>query len=992
MDRTKEFIVEWEEKIPHEMSSRMRDAYSHTLDWFMSNPHMAGFKEKTPKPDLDDATEYGIAKQYYWYFETHYFKCQNSLLNASPITVGHHDVSWLDQPKLWILDIGAGTGAATCAILDLICNYQRYRWEHGYPITTKEIRVIAIDPCRFALDVYSRLLEELQPSLAEQHIHVSLHRIIDEFPQKSCLERIVAEWAQDNPVTLLVIASNVIRPLQNNWDKLKALFSIGGKPVNIELGDVLAKAYEYLIERLSFRRIIQIDIVTRMRTNGEWLFDILKKFIKSFLNIFQHKSTYGWWSIQENQSITFLNSPNTFHADLGYTNPVTSEYSHSITIGSKYTSADEDYWSEIRREENLKLAHARTRNYIYYNDFVDDIELKLADYFWPDFVDRLGLLAECSDYSALGVRNSIYYAFPKNKEEDRPRYYLNIGEQLISSAISQTKGSCFKPYKDDCILGDRLNEESTEFFYERWNRHYIKYKNAIRSVTQGRLTVVKVDIRSFYTRIRQDTLYQLLRTSLGVDNSSIVASLLREIIIRSLKNPPHEPNKGLPQSGITAGLWASKYLKSVDQDVIPELDGGKYFRYADDITIIDEASKIDGHIGILNRALNKQGVELNPKKEKRYDSAHYNQLTVEDQRFRELAKALRMMLEGLYFLPFEYQQAWKTDRDGFLSIYSKSLRGLNIYLNPIWLNRQLKTRDSIRHKLKHAVLGLHVDFPSLSLVGGDWVDQFVWNNPEWIKLRDDAIIQLVNFFRDQYDKYLSPSSTDEMIRTAKSALRFSVYRLSVLGISQIVDDLLNILIDKSDLLITQIALKALVDCGRVDDLLGLAIRWHEREIPKNNLGHVMDCGKYLSASACWALGFTEPTGKIVEFLFRVLFLPESDIIERLMSSEALLRLQVPINDHLEDLRHLMEQCQDFPFLTKNLVLLAATSNFPFHEILPTLPIRKEDMIVRDAIQFVFTDKRNILSIPEPREIERYYAKWYPDLPSELHRKHSSSGS
>ena len=50
------------------------------------------------------------------------------------------------------------------------------------------------------------------------------------------------------------------------------------------------------------------------------------------------------------------------------------------------------------------------------------------------------------------------------------------------------------------------------------------------------------------------------------------------------------------------------------------------------------------------------------------------------------------------------------------------------------------------------------------------------------------------------------------------------------------------------------------------------------------------------------------------------------------------------------------------------------------------------MIIRDAIQFALTDKRNILSFPEPREIENFYAHWYPDLPFELHRVHSSLGS
>ena len=223
-------------------------------------------------------------------------------------------------------------------------------------------------------------------------------------------------------------------------------------------------------------------------------------------------------------------------------------------------------------------------------------------------------------------------------------------------------------------------------------------------------------------------------------------------------------------------------------------------------------------------------------------------------------------------------------------------------------------------------------------------------------------------------------------------MRFSVYRLSILGINPIADDLINIMSENPNLLITQIALKALVDGRRVDDLLRLATQWQEREIPEDNVGQVLECGKYLSATACWAFGHAVPTEQIVQFLSKVLFLPDSDIVEQLMASEALIRLQAPMDAYLEELKHLMERCQNIPVLMKNLVLLATSCNIPFREIYPTLPIRNVDLIVRDAVHFAFTSQSNIFTIPEPREIEHFYAKWYPDLPAELHRKHSSSGS
>lgn len=996
MDRINEFTAEWVSRSPHQMTSRMHDAYFHTLEWIKSWPHVAGFTEKGKKPDLDDGSEFSIAKHFYWYYDTHFFKAQNSLVSTYLVSHNLLSTNWLDQPKLWVLDIGCGTGAATCALLDLLCEYHDYRWKHGYPVWDTQLHIVAVDPCKPALDVYSKMLECLQPSLVQFHIAVEVCQVQDEFPQPTCLDKILKGWKGDDAHVLLAMSSNVIRPLQNMWDKLLGMLNLTGSSLNTELGDVIARAYEYLLDKRPFTQTIIIDIATNQKTGrGEWFFNMLKKIAQSFRKLFDQKTTDMWWNFQANLSVDFFNSPNTYHADHTSETVGRSDYYHSIQIGEKQPNIEAKHWHGIRDPKNLQLAWARARNYAFYNDLVDEVEHKLADYFWADYADRLANSMEIGDCRPLQIHHNIYYTFPKNREEDRPRYFLHLGEQLISAAVSQQYPQSFEPYDADHISGDRLNKERTEFFYERWRKHFTNYKKAIHNAARSNLKVLKVDVRSYYTRIKQNTLYDLLRSSFESDKSSIVAVLLRQVILRNLKSPPHQPNLGLPQSGITAGLWASKYLIPVDRVMLEAVEKSEYYRYADDITIVGEPDALDRYLQTLKDALadSKLGLELNPEKERRFDADKYKELNADDPTYKKISGAIQELLGGIYFLPREYRSAWKTDRDRFLQFYSDLLRGLGIYLPPYWLNRQIKTRSTLDHRIAHylkGLLGMRVRFPPLLLSQDKWVSQFLDMNTDWVNCRDQTIIELVNFFHVSYEKYISPRSDDITKHKARGAVRFAVYRLSGLGANPIANDLEEILAEMPELLITSITLKALMNAGCVETVLGLGKRWQECELPEGIDGMVMGCGKFLCAMASWALGYSEPNEAILAFLYKVLFSPESDIIEKLMASEALIRLNVPTDEHLEEIQLLMQNNQSSPYLIKNLILLVALAHQPFQELVPTLQFDSTEPIIRDALQFAMVDGRNILSLPEPRELERYYAKWYPDLPSDLHRKHSSS--
>jgi hypothetical protein len=92
MESATEFIQLWLSEEVHGVSPLIQNAYVEMLQWLSQNPHTRGFNEKSKKPDLDDASPFGVAKQFFWYFETHFFKAQNSLITMdlgliSPIYV-----------------------------------------------------------------------------------------------------------------------------------------------------------------------------------------------------------------------------------------------------------------------------------------------------------------------------------------------------------------------------------------------------------------------------------------------------------------------------------------------------------------------------------------------------------------------------------------------------------------------------------------------------------------------------------------------------------------------------------------------------------------------------------------------------------------------------------------------------------------------------------------------------------------------------------------
>ncbi len=997
MNTANNFAEYWLAQSVHESSPVIQNAYQHTLDWLRTNPHTTGFDDRGSKPDLDDSTPFGIAKHFFWYFETHFFKAQKSLIQAVLETSKYHNAAWLKQPYLCVLDIGCGTGAATCALFDLLIAYHNFCMDQGLSIGETLVSIAAVDPCRFALETFQHITQYLKPELATMGIQFSVFLVEDEFPLPSCVIKLLQNWKPIYPYTLLGISSNVIRPMQLFQEKLRSLLTASGITQEFSMGKLIADAYDQIIDQHSFKQVVIQDIATRNNLRkGLNLFDALKNLSDLIRRVFRSKPKFQWYSLELEQAVVFNNSPFSYHGRSTHDQQIVESVFllelHTGIVNENYL---DPFWVKVTSPDNLRLAWVRARNYILHEDLADEIEIRLADVSWDEYLQRLKLYLDVGDFSVISHNYLLPYPFPKNEEEDRPKYSLRLNEQLICAAVSQAMPEAFQPVDGDRILGNRLNHDENEFFYEPWFKHFKGYSEAVKIAAYEGSTVAKSDLRSFYTNIRQNELYKILCANESVHSDIKAREVLRLVLLRQLVNPPHNQNLGLPQSGITAGLWSSTFLKDVDRVVLDKFrDRCSYYRYADDMAIIT-IEDVDTALTVIQAELDRLGLVFNQKKTLKLQASKYIERFRDDPRLASLSKKVRRILDGLYFLPAQYKNYYSMDRGKFLETYISLLDGLHVHLSVDWLNRKIISRRTTVHRIQHFLWGMNVNFPALpsdEQASDIWHRKFEHLNNEWLTSRDEAITELVTLFREASDQLIDQTGIDEVILSkAKRALKFSAYRLAVLGVRPISDLLENILTEEPGLLSPKIMLKALVDDNCVEMVIDLATKWKDRVIPLHKDGHTLESASYLCAAACWALGFFHPQDNILNLLYDVLASDGSTIPEKLMSSEALIRIACPFPERNQTIIKLLDDHQNIN-VEKNLVLLLNMNNAQEAIDWNTrFKTRASVILGIDTAQQMISKQLNPLSLEEPLVIDNYYSRWYPDLPAELQKADHSYG-
>ena len=158
---------------------------------------------------------------------------------------------------------------------------------------------------------------------------------------------------------------------------------------------------------------------------------------------------------------------------------------------------------------------------------------------------------------------------------------------------------CIPTVRDRLVL-HQLKETLFEIFPEcvrrKTSRNYIQEINTYIDSKEGtKMSIIYGDIKNFYDSIDRDILFKKIGWRI---KSKVMLSLIKRAIEspvvpkgyrRSDLKVYRAGKKGIPQGLAVSNILASIYL--FDFDTIMRSQGGKYFRYIDDILIICDAKE-----------------------------------------------------------------------------------------------------------------------------------------------------------------------------------------------------------------------------------------------------------------------------------------------------------------------------------------------------------------------------------------------------------------
>jgi SAM-dependent methyltransferase len=500
----------------------------------------ANYKKKNIRDKVNKLlsvpTLFSAAAQYYVLFPAHFFKVAYTLEKI----IGVEKLcGWLEyNPRICLVDVGCGAGAASAAFTNSLLNLQD-KEILSHPL---DVYCVGIDINRGAIALYDKFLERLKGKIEGSGIKLEYNliphgdlRAIGRLKDFLNIQR--EKWQQPYIHQVLVMQANVVSPFSRRYENTEADYGeLANLGVDLSLlgeyhqafGREEASAYKQVLEDVS---IDYMHVITIGTEGWEYRVEEMAEAIE--LEFASERHIVEKLGVGA-QRVHYQLPDGCYWTEWGDSHEYFSDFHIDVSTILNTALEDKD-WNAVKSIDNLKVAWARARHHLLGKTLVDEVEIRLFETNLDENIARLQkqLVAYAEDVIRFDDR--VFFRLPKSVSSTRPMGLSRIEEEILSTAIIQQLGqrivglaSRSYAYK----FSRHYGEHYTEYLYEPWFDAYKRYINYARNEAQRHenCAIIRTDIKGFFTRIVRD---QLLQISAGQPSKSTrIEWLLRLLFSR----------------------------------------------------------------------------------------------------------------------------------------------------------------------------------------------------------------------------------------------------------------------------------------------------------------------------------------------------------------------------------------------------------------------------------------------------------------------------
>ncbi len=952
----------------------IQEAYSEVHDWLAHRNDTDGYM-KICKPPLDNKNMKYIAAQFGVYFPAHYFKCKFAL---EEIIRRETLLAWLQRNShITLIDVGCGAGTASAAFISVLLDLI----ESGDLTKPVNLLCIGVDLVENVLGIYYQLLSLIKKSFNADDIQLEI-RVVDKPVAESVtdldkhLQDILQAWDQPVLSNVVLMQSNVVRPLSSlhsqQRKRQKYLLNLG---IPLEafieeqgFGAREARSYHQLFQQIPIDNLHIFTVGTKDQSVK------IQKMGESIKDVFSQHQAQSLSTGIDDYDVAFINPSHSYWKEIKKRNQGQSKFYIDITSVKNSELQRDRNWHDVTKIENLKLAWVRVRAILFREVLRDETEIRIFEQNLDHNLQRLQQELVAYAGQVERTHDRLQYLFVKNADVGRPRVLSRMDEDILSVAIIQVLGKTMSGLQSNSYAY-RLNirsSRSTEYLYEYWFEAYRRFTREIKAGVKRYpgCSVLRVDIKSYYTNIQQKQLVEAITDELRTQ-SERVTWLLKKLLLVDLDTDSHDSKHGLSQGGAGSGFYANAYLTPIDSHFGVNNDWEvKLYRFVDDIVLVipnpDEVQEVKAE---LKSKLHSLGLKLNPDKEKVYDYEGYLELPDQDEELNELSDRFVSLTNCLWYMDSDYRERCVQEEMWwpFIDAYRSKLHSIDFFVEAGRLSRKLhqylnsrkRKRDLYRKRVKE------LTFPSWD--SQDWATEFRSLNSDWDQKRSELRNSLLSLLQSSYEK-LSTVESPRETRKLSTRIYFCANRLTRLGFQGVEDLITQILIEQPWIIRQpQYVVRSLAIQGFSNQLVCLLNHYTSSTHPYRSfmVALILHSLRYLDQISA------DGMQKIVKIATD----SSHHAIERLMATETWLRLNCEfVAENSETIRDIISTEQSAR-LRKNYVLLLGKCN-PDAVTDPA----NNDYLLHYAYQLVLDREVDRLFDEEEPDIIRnsFYSGEYPD--------------